>query len=233
MATPTVAQKTFSSDEKIVLYGSSQEDSTMKAEEKELLSLKDKNPLYNKHIENQLLLLKENNILKNERMDQLRFLSFFENILTSKVKIEVYKFFLENGATTVRELTKGLKGSYTYYYKILDSLIDSGIIEAKHKIKSSQKQGGAPSTVYGLVSCSDREVMAASSRYLKSLSPIYASVDYLYQQTLSSIANEEIQFSKIVGIARTCKISKNRFHFMDIANEIAYKLQEKGIKVWK
>ncbi len=182
--------------------------------------------------EKKLLLLKDNNILKVERENVLEFLSFYETILTSKKRIEVFKVFLIHGATTARELAKMKTGSYGYIYRLLDGLMDAGLIRPIHKIKTSNKLGGAPTTVYGLIEVSDQEVRKAVSRYLKSCSRIYRIVEMLYQRTLYDVKDEEINFQKICAIAKN-QGRMQRFHWMDVAQEIELRLKEEGIKVWR
>lgn len=199
----------------------------------EFLYKKEKNPYDDNDRNNRLLLLKDTNILKKTRLDQLEFLSFFENILTSKAKVNVYSYFLEHGATTVRELGKNNKGrgSQTYFYKIINSLMDADLVKPYHKIKSGQTSGGKPATVYGLVDASPEEVRDATSRYMRSMSHIYVFVDQLYQRTLYEVKNEEIQYRKIVEICRH-NVSRG-FHFIDVADEITYRLNSEGVKVWR
>jgi predicted transcriptional regulator len=196
-----------------------------------LLSFKESNPVYYNDIQKKLLLLKENNNLEKKRVYEIEILSFYENILTKPKTIQVYKFFLEKGASTVRELAKAKYGSYSYIYKIISDLKDAGFILPYTKIKTTEKNGGAPCTVYGHPDATEKEIQYAVSRYLKSFAKIYVFVEQLYQRTLYEIIDEQIQYKKIIELAR--QKGNNRFHFMDMANEVALRLQDDGIKVWQ
>ncbi len=218
----------LSSDERIIINDSEYENSTMNR----FLEKKDKNPQYNNDIQNKLLLLKENNTLEKKREVMLELLSFFEKIPSTKKGIEVFRYFLKHGATTIRELSKNIKGSHTYYYKIIEQFIEADVIEYKIKVKSGKKLGGAPCTVYGLIDCTETEVQRAVSRYLKSHTRLYATVEVLVQRTLQDVIDEEIQYRKIVNIAHNSG-NHSRFHFVDVANEIAFRLQEMGVRVWR
>lgn len=197
----------------------------------DLVSLKESNPVYYNDIQNKLLLLKESNNLEKKRVYELEILSFYETILTKPKSITIYKFFLEHGASTVRELGKSKYGSYSYIHKIISDLTDSGFIVPYTKVKTTEKNGGAPCSVYGLPEATEKEIQNAVSRYLRSFKQIYVFVEQLYQRTLYEIKDEEIQFQKIAMLARSH--GNNRFHFMDMANEVALRLSEKGVKVWK
>lgn len=197
----------------------------------ELVSLKESNSQYYNDIQKKLLLLKENNNLEKKRAYELEIISFYETILTKPKTIKIYKFFLENGASTVRELAKSKYGSYSYIYKIINDLLESGFIVPYTKVKTTEKNGGAPCTVYGLPKAEEIEVQRAVSRYLKSFKHIYVFVEQLYQRTLYEIHDEQIQFQKIAQLARAT--GNKRFHFLDMANEVELRLREEGITVWR
>lgn len=195
----------------------------------ELLTKKGTNPQYNKHIENRLLLLKGTNNPKKNRQELAEFLTFYGNILTSKARINVYLHFLKHGAATVREISKENRSSHTHYHRIIRDLADAGLIVPFSKIKSGQTMGGSPPTVWGLPEATPEDVREANSRYMRSISRIYVFVDQLYQRTLYEVKDEEIQYRKIVNI---CQVNGNRgFHFLDVAEEIAYRMRKQGITI--
>lgn len=200
-------------------------------DEDKLILYKRTNPQYNKDIENQLLFLFKRINLKNRRSFERELLLLYRTILTTPKTIDVYLYFLENGASTSREIIKKIGMSRSYAHACIEKLLECNLITIYTKVKSTEKMGGAPALVYGLPDVDEKEIQKASSRYMKTHTKLYMFVDQLYQRTLYEIKDEEIQYSKIVQL---CKSKGNRgFHFMDMADEIALRLQECGVRVWR
>ncbi len=194
---------------------------------KQILPTNGSNPQYNKDKENIIILSNDGSIPKIARSVKREILSSFASILTSANTVKAYLHFLEYGCSFANELERiGLSESSSH--RAIKRLQKNNLIQAVTKAKLRKKSGPHP-VIYRIEDCTDKEIQDALNRVMRYQSKYYGYVDEVYQQTLHAVVDEEIQYRKIMQIARRC--GSYGYHFVDIADEIARKLNFEGVRV--
>jgi len=200
-----------------------------KQEQNGLLSQDENNPLYYKNIENKLLLSFGDNNAEIRRRDALLILSFFGSNITSRQTLDGAIFFLKNGAGTARDLqTIGIPEATAY--RMIKNLRSLGFIEPYTKLTFRGKRGGPRPVLYAINGATAKEITQAADRYLRQSSRSYVFVDQVYQLTLNHIEDQGIQYRKIFNVAKSAGC--RGFKYQDVADIVAQRHQQEGIKVW-
>lgn len=195
-----------------------------------LLSNDESKPQYNNINGNHLLLLSDKSKQKTARLNELDLLSRYEKILTSKICLDIYKYLLKVGCACGPEIMDQVRISEASTYRVLNRLKKYKFVSNVYTLRRKGVNGKRP-LIYGVDGYTKDELDKAITRCMKQTTPIYDYVDNLVQQTLHDVKNEEIQFSKIVYIARA--YGNKGFHYMDLADEMAKVMHFKGVKVIK
>lgn len=156
-------------------------------------------------------------------------LTRYEPILGQKARRSVYYYFLENIAATAPLIATESDLSVQAIHRHVKWLNKHGFIEAIGKIKGVKKGGPRP-VLYALPGATGEQIARARIKIDKSYRDSFNLVKNLTQKIFDDIKDEEIQYAKIVNLAR--KNSKG-FDFIDIADQVARELHFRGIKVWR
>ena len=161
--------------------------------------------------------------------DELRdFFDKYEKLITVKSRREAYYFFLENKASTTAYTVNSMSGHPSGAYRAVSWLIKNGYIHAIRPLNTPRKGGPKP-TLYGLPSLSEIEIAHATRKVMRSYSHSFSIVENLTQRIWDDYQDEEIQWNKIVSLARrNCE----GFQFITIADLTAKELIHKhGAKI--
>lgn len=194
------------------------------------LSTYESKPQYNNIKENYLLLSYDESKQKTMRLDELDLLSKYERIITSRICLSIYRYLLGVGCASGPEIMDQLRISEASTYRGLSRLKKYRFVKNVYTLRRKGVNGKRP-LIYGVEDYTKDELDNAITRCMKQTTPIYDYVDTLVQQTLHDVKDEEIQYSKIIYIARA--YGNKGFHYMDLAEEMAKVLHFKGIKVIK
>ncbi len=194
-----------------------------------ILALGASNPQYNNNTEIQYSLRSATNIKKSDATKLREILAEYSPIMTSRVRRDVYFWFLEKTAGIPNMLLTDLTADQANVYREIYWLKKNGFIEAYGTIKVVKKSGPKP-TLYGLPDLPKETIARSIVAAQESYTNVYKVVRELTQRIFEDIQFEEIQFSKILNIS---KKNSQGFHFVDIANMVAGELHNKGIKVWR
>lgn len=198
----------------------------------ELLSTFESEPQYNKEKEKQLISSNDESGIYGEREKIGELLSKYASIFTSRNNLTIYKYFLTQGATFSSEIIDQCNMTESSTHRALKYLTKHNLIQPIVPIKRGKGSGAGPATtVYQIREATGKEIREATNRVMRYQSKYYGFVEQVYQLTLPEVKNQEIQYRKIVNIAR--KNGSYGYHYTDIANEIARKLQYDGVKIWR
>ena len=197
----------------------------------QLLSRSDKNPPYYNKSDFQLLLSLPDKNSEMGRTREIELLSRYEKIAGRyKNTFKTLSYFYMVGCSFALDVEKNLDVDLQAVYRIIEKLVKAGFIEPVTKTRIPRKSG-RKTTLYGVLDVTQREIDEAISREMRFSSKSYAFVDKLYQRTLYEVEREGIQYSKIVSLAK--RQGNSGFLFIDIADQVAKKHQQNGVKVWK
>lgn len=151
-----------------------------------------------------------------------------ESIMSIKGRREVYYYFLDHiaatGALIMQKTGLSEQGAYSH----MKWLHQNEFIESHGKIKGTKKGGPKP-VLYALPGATSEQVARAIGKIDKSYRQSYALVLDLTQLLFEDVVDAQIQYSKIVSIAKKrCK----GFDLIGISDQVARELREKGIKIW-
>jgi len=194
------------------------------------LSKNENNPQYNIVYGDQIFSSNDEKINREEQLRLLELFSKYEEILRSKKTRTIYKYLLQVGCATVKDIVYDTGVPYGTAARTLPTLIRKNLVVKVYVLQRRGVSGCRP-VIYGVQGYSKQELDQAVSRALRRFTPIYRHVDALLQRTLPEIQDEEIQFRKIMHLAR--KHSGKGFNYIDLANEVARELSRNGVRVWR
>ncbi len=154
----------------------------------------------------------------------------YESILDKKSRREVYYYFLENIVATAPLIQKQSTQSEQAIYRNVRWLNVHGFINSHGKIKNVKKGGGPKPVLYALPGATSEQIARARIKIDKSYRQSHTLVLDLTQLLFEDVVDMQIQYSKIVSIAKKrCK----GFDLIGISDQVARELHEKGIKIWR
>jgi DNA-binding MarR family transcriptional regulator len=195
----------------------------------EILSTKDSKSQYNKDKEKKILLSNDESIKKNGRDVEREILSKLDRILTSKSTIQAYKHFLDVGCSFANELIDKCNIAEPTAHRAIKKLQKHNLIQPISPVKT-RRRGPCP-IIYQVRDASKQEIDKALNRVMRYQVKYYGFIEQVYQLTLSQVVDQEIQYRKIIQVAK--QHGCYGYHFLDIADEIARKLAYDGYKVWR
>ena len=151
---------------------------------------------------------------------------FFE----AKERYIVYQNFLNNILATSSMIIDECQIPMQSVHRAIQWLEKNGHIQSYQKITVKGRRGPKP-TLYGLPGASDEQIRQVIQEQTHATSPSYKIADRLVQRSLIEVRNEEIQFSKIVNLARR---NNEGTPFLELAEITAQRLNKQyGVKVWR
>ncbi|MBA7651199.1 hypothetical protein ES703_59016 [subsurface metagenome] len=152
-----------------------------------------------------------------------------ESIMSIKGRREVYYYFLDHiagtGALIMQETGLSEQGAYSH----MKWLYQNEFIMRHGKLKSVKKGGPKP-FLYALPGATSEQIARARIKIDKNYRQAYTHVLELTQIIFEDVVDAQIQYSKIVSVA---KRRNKGFDFVGIADQVARELHGKGIKVWR
>jgi predicted transcriptional regulator len=195
----------------------------------EILSTVDSKPQYNKEKDNEILLSNDESIKKSSRCVEREILSKLDSILTSKSTVQAYKHFLDVGCSFANELIDKCNIAEPTAHRAIKKLQKHNLIQPISPVKTRRK-GPCP-IIYQVRDASKQEIDKALNRVMRYQVKYYGFIEQVYQLTLSQVVDQEIQYRKIIQVAK--QHGCYGYHFVDVADEVARKLAYDGCKVWR
>jgi len=147
-----------------------------------------------------------------------------EELITSREKRLVYYHFLNNPVSTLPMAKDSTKLADTQVYRATRWLEKNNYLTVLQKIKGPQKGGPKP-ILYALPDYTEEERARGIIEVQKSYTPAYDVVLQLTQRIFDDFKEEEIQYMKIVELA---KKHSHGLHFLDIADMTAREVHQRG-----
>ena len=164
-----------------------------------------------------------------------QFFSWAETITNSKIRKNIFFYFVEKKVATVPVLEDSIGTPRSSIYREIKELLNEGIVEKIVKARYIKKKPGRGPAIYGLVGkWKPDDVVAAIKEHQIINTPNFVMVRHISQTILDGYISRqsasEIKLNEIIAI---CKGSCPGFYSFDIANEVANNLSKRGIKVWR
>jgi len=183
----------------------------------------------------------DESLLKKDKEKREERLSIFENnrhllkkliaLLVEgnlvKPVLKAYKLALSYGVITTKDFQTITSEANSYRW--VSQLTRAGLLKPLAQAKLSRLDGYSP-ILYGVPGYTEKEVQEALSRYLKTRTKVWAYIQEVYQTTLCDVANQEIQFRKILWCANRYGAGLDR---LKIAEEVARLHSQNGVRVWR
>ena len=202
--------------------------------EDELLAPDGGNPvLYITRVFKLLFTLRGCNSLE-EAVHTLKLLSLLGGIFASESTAKAFSFFIKNGAATawVLQVQLGLSESRTY--SSIRTLTALGFVEEIRKFRAIDRvRGGPRPKMWGIMDCSQEQVVEAISLHSRCKSPKYRQAESVVQEILETYL---IPY-RVKSITRNDLLTRIRrfgkpYRADDIVQIAIPLLEKNGVKVW-
>ena len=162
-----------------------------------------------------------------------RLFSFCETIFSSKATGKVFIYLCLHGAATPLTLHHRLGIPEASVYRALRRLKSLGLAQPAIKFSCPGVRGGPRPTVWMLRNADPSDVAKAAEVHKRLLSPKYRFAEEVAQTILDKFmagGPREISYKELLLYVRELRVP---FNASDVADIVAWHLQERGIKVWR